>query len=177
MTIMRYSWLFYLMQLDFAFLAQFADFLESDGKLAAWGIGIDAVEASGVPFQAPSMCLVARLLLDPEEDETGHRYAVTVSNPTGEEKRLCEDQDLLTKHHEAGRPSGCNLVVSLTMIYSSAGLYQFRLVADGTELNAVRLFGPKSLTRFGDPNPRGAQHWSSHRMNTSPPVAIWWYSS
>lgn len=118
------------MQLDFAFLSQMADFL-SDDKLVAWGIGIDGLEASKMPFQASPMALVARILLLPDEPDHGHTYTVTVINPEGEEKALCENEPLDTQHHSPGQPSASNLIVSLTIFYMSAGLYRFRLIVDG----------------------------------------------
>lgn len=119
------------MRLDFAFLAQAADFLTSDDKLAAWGIGIDGIEASRMPFQAPPMTLVARILLMPDESERGHTYGVTVIGPQGDEKSLCENEPLSTKHLVKDQPSGSNLVVSLTVVYMNPGSYRFRLFIDG----------------------------------------------
>lgn len=127
------------MQLDFAFLAQAADFLTSDDKLAAWGIGIDGIEASRMPFQAPPMALVARILLMPDEPEHGHTYTVTVVNPEGEEKALCENEPLNTEHVATSQPSGANLVVSLTVYYLNPGCYRFRFFIDGEMLKEIPL--------------------------------------
>ncbi|HVX10661.1 MAG TPA: hypothetical protein VHC22_05735 [Pirellulales bacterium] len=126
------------MQLDFAFLSQMADFL-TDDKLVAWGIGIAGLEASTMPFQASPMALVARLLLLPEERDHGHTYAVKVIYPNGEETFLCQDEPLNTRHRSPGQPSGANLLVSLTIFYSSAGVYRFQLLLDGHTVKDIPL--------------------------------------
>ena len=127
------------MQLDFAFLAQTADFLESDGKLIAWGIGIDGIKASRLPFQASAMALVARILLFLDEPEQGHTYAVKVIAPDGEEKTLCENENLNIPRQSTEQPSASNLIVALSIFYESDGVYRFKLLVDGEVLKEIPL--------------------------------------
>jgi hypothetical protein len=120
----------------FAFLS--TDFLVSDDKLVAWESASMAWKLEDA-IQASPMALVARILLLPDEPEHGHNYGVTVINPDGEEKVLCENEPLSTKHHSAGQPSASNLIVSLTIFYLSTGFYRFQLIVDGDILKEIPL--------------------------------------
>lgn len=152
------------MQLDFAFLARFADFLQSTEQLAAYGIGIDAVEASRIPYQASPISLVARLTLMPNERNAGHTYGLTVVTPSGDETVLCENETLSAKHSSARQASSSNLVLNLNVVYD-LGLYKFRLILDGEIVKEMPLLVSESPSPVSDrpPNPeQSAQEDRDH---------------
>ncbi len=127
------------MQLDFALLAQYADYV-SDGRLAIFGAGIDGIEASSVPFQSQPMALVARFSLEPGDADHPKHYRLEITAPDGERKRMMEDQSLNILPDTNGMPPiASNLVVNLHLQFKSVGEYMLHLMLDGREVKAFPL--------------------------------------
>ena len=126
-----------IMQLDFAFLAQYADYV-TDGRMAIFGAGIDGVESSVVPFQAHPMCLVAKFLIAEEDAARSHFYRIEVIGPNGSRKLMLEDQALNTAVEPRGRyPGGSNLIVNLNINFMNIGLYNLCLMLDGEDVKQL----------------------------------------
>ena len=139
------------MKLDFAFLAQYADFV-TDGKLAIFGAGIDGVQTSAIPFQSYSMSLVVKFLVDPEDEDRPHLYRIEITTPAGERKLVTENQVNVQRDETGVAQRGSNLIVNLNIHYSAAGLYYLHIVLDDADVKSL----PISVSLVPELNPHGA---------------------
>lgn len=129
------------MKLAFAFLAD-AAVITPDGKIQVQGGDLDKVLAPSYPAVHPTLSLVVKVHLDPEEydkteqlqleglDPAGHPWfppATTTFTP----KAASEDRDL---------PGKFAFVFNMPMVFfPTPGRYVFRILHDGTLLGEVPL--------------------------------------
>ena len=126
------------MQLDFAFLANFAAHLQ-DGRLVVFGADIDGMECVGFPALASQLVLVAKFWVFPEEPTEGHRLSIDLTKPGGQRIQLRTDEPLeaIRNQRNPDRPSAAQVTVNLMMTFDAVGIYLFHLSIDGQEVKAV----------------------------------------
>ena len=126
------------MQLDFAFLANFANHLQ-DGRLVIFGADIDGMECVGFPALASQLVLVAKFWVFPDEPTDGHRLSIDLTKADGQRIPLITDEPLeaIRNHRNPDRPSAAQAIVNLMMNFQAAGTYLFHLCIDGEEVKAV----------------------------------------
>lgn len=127
------------MELEYAILADRADFT-SDGALVLFGGDLDSIAVSEFP-QIVQATLVVRLLLDPEEEPTGHTFGLHCTDAHGKHTPIVENRPIRTGRNldEPDQPSGTRLILGLTFVAAAAGLHVFHLLVDGCEVKRIRL--------------------------------------
>lgn len=126
------------MQLDFAFLANVADYLQ-DGRLVIFGADIDGLQCPRLPALAPQLCLVAKFWVSPDEPTEGHTLSVDLTKPNGERAHLCANEPLqaVRNRSDTTGPSSAQAAVALVAGFDAAGTYRFHVIADGQEVKEV----------------------------------------
>jgi len=128
------------MQLDFAFLADFAQ--TSGGKINVVGGAFDHIWTKDVPLTYPLMTLVARLVLSPAEVGRDHKLEVIIMDSDG--KKIANvDGGLRVERSiqgDAWKPSGTFLALNfLGVRFEKFGSYSIEIVANGSSLKSIPL--------------------------------------
>lgn len=128
------------MELDFAFLADAADV--SQGKLFVMGGAFDTVHVPGFPATHPSLAVVVRLLLSPNDLDREHELQILLLNADG--KHIASANGKLRVPKMPGTPAGWKQAVLLPLRFFNVpfvqeGHYSIEILYDGTMAKAIPL--------------------------------------
>lgn len=128
------------MNVEYAFLANAAEY-SSDGKLYILGADYNVMYGR-YPWTVPAMALVVKFSYPPEECGRTHRFTAEFWKPDGERMAPIVETELAT--HPISPPfqgGALTLVIALyTIVFSTAGVYTVRILLDGEEKKAFRLY-------------------------------------
>lgn len=132
------------MQLQYAILADAAQILP-DGKFVIMGGGIEYINAPSFPTMNPSLALVVRITVDPQEVGREHQFRLELLKPDGESIPPLEGSSVFTPQ----APITSGVVIPLShmfvinlpgVVFPEPGKYMFRMFVDDHEVGEVFLY-------------------------------------
>lgn len=131
------------MQLQFAVLADTAQIM-SDGKFIIVGGGIDYINAPSFPAMNPSLALVVRLTVSPQDVGHEHQFRVELLLPDGTNILPTQGSTAFTPQASGSSgivtPQSYMFVVNLPgIVFPREGRYLFRLFIDNRKVSDVPL--------------------------------------
>jgi hypothetical protein len=128
------------MELDFAFLADAADV--SMGKLFVMGGAFDTIHVGAFPASHPTLAVVFRLLLSPNDLDRKHKLEILLLDADARHIASANGELMVAKAPEA--PAGWKQAVILPLRFfnvpfKEAGHYSIEILADGAMLKAIPL--------------------------------------
>ena len=128
------------MQLDFAFVADFAQ--TSAGKINVIGGGFDKINAREVPLIYPLMSLVVRLQISPAEFGRSHQMEVLVLDEDGQKIATANGQIRVERPEssQAWRPGGATIALNFVNLeFKKFGTYAIEIMVNGMSLKSLAL--------------------------------------
>ena len=130
------------MELDFAFLADAADVPMPTGKLFVLGGAFDTIYVPGFPATHPTLAVVVRLLLSPNDLDRKHTLEILLLDADGHTIASASGDLTVPKAPES--PAGWKQSVILPLRFFSipfkeAGHYSIEILCDGKLLKAIPL--------------------------------------
>ncbi len=118
-----------------------------DDRFVMIGADIEVIEACELPVAPPPLFLAAKLLLMPDEPEEGHWFRVDISGPQAERKPISGDKSIQSRRDRRfpARPTGCNIIAPVNLVFETAAEYRLHLIVDGTELKVIPLLVSNSV--------------------------------
>lgn len=129
------------MQLQYVILADSAQILP-DGTFVIIRGGVEYINAPSFPAMNPSLALVARVALNPDDFDHEHRFRVELQTPDGTNVTPAQGNSTFTPRAHAATNQvftpGYVFVVNFPgLVFPMAGTYQFRLFVDDQEVGAT----------------------------------------
>lgn len=128
------------MRLEYAFLADAAQYTPADGRLWVLGGDFDTLTANDFPVTNPSLTLIVKVLVQPTECGREHHLRVEFINSNGVrmqskiEAGFVPQPNVLFPDREVGIGIALNLQ---SLIFPVAGDYAFHIFVDDLELRAL----------------------------------------
>jgi hypothetical protein len=129
------------MEVEFAFLADAAEAAPNQ-KLYVLGGGIEKIFAPAFPAIHPSLALVLKLKLLPDECDRVHRLVIELWGPNDQQLTPAISGDVTAQRDadDPARPRSVPLVLNiLSLQLPQPGEYTFHIVLNGQRLKSVPL--------------------------------------
>ena len=130
------------MQLAFAFLAKSGE-MNPKGLFSVLGAGFDTLYLESFPGNIPQLCLLARVLLTPEEAARANYLQLKIIGHDGRELPITTSLpfsvDPNTGPVAGGPPRMTFLGEFIHLEIPAPGVYEFRLACNGEPLGSVPL--------------------------------------
>jgi hypothetical protein len=128
------------MDLDFAFLADAADV--SMGKLFVLGGAFDTIYVSGFPATHPTLAVVLRLMLSPNDLDRRHKLEILLLDADGRSIAAAPGELMVSKSPDS--PAGWKQAVMLPLRFlnipfQAPGHYSIEILTNGTLTKAIPL--------------------------------------
>ena len=121
------------MQLDFAFICDYAD---STSKVVAIGIGFDQIQAPSLPARHPRLCVVARFRA--HKTEVGRKQArVVIMDADGSEVAAVEGALDFTEPIDRLETTATLVVNFDNLNFERYGPYSAHVLLDGNEMHRM----------------------------------------
>jgi hypothetical protein len=128
------------MQVAFALFAEYAQ-LTSDGRLNVLGLDLRVLQVKDFPVVLPSLFLIVKLVLEPEERDARHKFAAQMIAPDGTKIDPNLEIEFIPPP-----PDDPNLKAASTMVaqiggltFPSPGIYTLPIFVNGKELTAIQM--------------------------------------
>jgi len=131
------------MELEYSFCAKYGE-VGADGFFAIIGGGLDRINGPQLPVVIPSMAVVMRISVSPEEFQTDHRLRVELFDSC--EQRLPLEVEFPVPHTspipgEAEREATFSCAICMSnLTFPVAGDYEFRISVDEQLLGITPLY-------------------------------------
>ena len=121
------------MQLDFAFICDYAD---STSKVVAIGIGFDQIQAPNLPARHPRLCVVARFRA--HKTEVGRKQArVVIMDADGAETAAVQGNLEFTEPIDRLETTATLVVNFDNLNFEDYGPYSAHVLLDGNEMHRM----------------------------------------
>jgi hypothetical protein len=128
------------MDLDFAFLSDAADV--SMGKLFVLGGAFDTIHVPGFPAMHPTLSVVVRLLMSPNDLDRRHKLDILLLDADAKPIASATGELMVSKSPDS--PAGWKQAILLPLRFlnipfKQPGHYSIEILANGTMLKAIPL--------------------------------------